>query len=140
MKKIVFSIFIIITLIVSLNQITYAATEGSNNFFSEAVDATKKFLNEDPKDVPQGAEDAFSEAKKIIVTINRILTVALLGLSIVALSVVGIKFIIGGADAKSKAQAKNDLKTVMIGLAFGLGAYTIWSLGISIINLVIKNM
>lgn len=139
MKKIVFSIFIIITLILGFNQpISFGKDDTS--FVSEAFEATENFLKEDVEDKDGRITDVFNLIKKIIKAINRLLIIVLGALSMISLTIIGIKYIMSSTTAGRLSEAKKELKTVVIGMAFGFGAYTIWLIGISIVEIIINQL
>ena len=74
----------------------------------------------------------------IVRGINRILIVALAGLSIISLSIVGIRYIISTYDPKAKGRAKKDLHIVFKGMFIGFGAFAIWKIAMSIIRLILS--
>ena len=139
MKKIVFSIFIIITLILNFNQpVSIGANDTS--FVSEAFKATDEFFNEKVEDDDGRITDVFNLIKKIIKAINRVLIIVLGALSMISLAMIGIKYIMSSTTAGRLSEAKKQLKTVVIGMAFGFGAYTIWMIGIYIVEIIIEQL
>ena len=80
----------------------------------------------------------FKTFKNILQAANRILLVLLAGLSIIALSVTGIRYMMSGALPEQKEIAKQSLHTIFIGMAMGFGAYVIWRIAMSIVTLIIE--
>ena len=136
MKKIVIFLIIVISIFTS-QSFTYAAESKENdNWVSDAFSATGKFLNETSEDTI-GIKKPFELFTNMIKAVNRILIVALAGLSMIALSVTGIRYILGGNNANQQSNAKSSLKTIFIGMAIGFGAFTIWKIAIAIVKIII---
>ena len=70
--------------------------------------------------------------------INRVLLVALAGISTVALSITGIRYILSGGVPQQKENAKRSLRTIFTGMAIGFGAYMIWRIAMSIVTIIIS--
>ena len=136
MKKIVIFLIIVISIFTS-QSFTYAAESKENdNWVSDAFSATGKFLNETSEDTI-GIKKPFELFTNIIKAVNRILIVVLAGLSMIALSVTGIRYILGGNNATQQSNAKSSLKSIFIGMAIGFGAFTIWKIAIAIVKIII---
>ncbi len=137
MKKIIISLIMVVLLTCS-QSFTYAAdaSTANDNWIQDAFSATDTFLKE--KDVKDtiGITKPFYLFKNFIRGLNRTLIVALSGLSIIALSITGIRYILGGNNADQQTIAKKSLKTIFIGMAIGFGAFTIWKIAISIVDIV----
>ena len=129
-KKIITVIFIASIFIVS-NSYVYAASD----WVSEAFSATASFLEEPTKDVFGIVNPTFTFFQNIVKAANRILLVLLAGISTIALSVAGVRYMASGASPDEKGKAKNSLRTIFIGMAFGFGAYTIWRIAMAIIQI-----
>ena len=136
MKKI--KIFLLTVLLIACSQsFSYAdgkASEGT--WVQDAFTASDTFLKEDTVDTI-GISKVFTLFKNMIKTANKVLIVALAGLAIIALAITGVKYIVGGANPNAQEEAKGSLKTIFIGMVIGFGAFTIWKIAVSIINIII---
>ncbi len=144
MKKIFLSIvLVVVTLSIYSNHQVYGnesdSSEEENTWVSEAFNATSSFLNEETKDTI-GISPLFEMFKNIIKAVNRVLIVLLAGISMIALSLTGIKYVMGGASPQKKEEAKKSLYTIFMGMALGFGAFFIWKIVITIINIVIESL
>lgn len=135
MKNKVISIFIVSIILISSSHIVFAA---DTSWVNDAFSATGNFLNEPTEDTI-GISPLFDMFKDIIKGANRTLIVLLAGISIIALSITGIKYILSGANPKKKEEAKQSLKTIFIGMAFGFGAFLIWKIAMAIVSLIISS-
>lgn len=134
MKKVFISVLIIIFFILNTTSIVNAA---ASTWVKDAFSSTKSFLNQTSVEEKLGFEnDIFTFIKEMIKSINVILLIILGAVSTIAISVTGIKFILAAGPGQ-KADAQKSLKTAFIGMCFGFGAYAIWSLGISIVMLIV---
>ena len=137
MKKIFISINVIfIIFLICSGSFVYAADDSS--WVSEAFSATSKFLKEKPKDTI-GISPAFELFKNIIQGLNRVLRVAWAGISTIALAVTGVRYILAGASPTEEKAAKKSLKTIIIGMAIGFGAYAIWRIAMAIVTIIISS-
>ena len=117
-------------------------------WISKAFEEARKFLkgeedeDYDPTfDDQTGLVNVFLDAfKRGIKVVNVVLLVALFGISTIALSVVGIRFIITGAIPTQREQAQRDLHTIFFGMLYGFGAYTIWTVSMKLLELIISAM
>lgn len=134
MKKIVITFITVIFIVALQSSFTYAAS--SDSWVKDAFSATSTFLNENPTDTI-GISKPFKLFKNLIKAINKVLLVALAGMSIIALSITGIKYILSSSSPDRQGEAKKSLKTIFIGMIIGFGAFTIWNIAISIINIII---
>lgn len=144
MKKIFLSIvLVVVTLSIYSNHQVYGnesdSSEEESTWVSEAFNATSSFLNEETKDTI-GISPLFEMFKNIIKAVNRVLIVLLAGISMIALSLTGIKYVMGGASPQKKEEAKKSLHTIFMGMALGFGAFFIWKIVITIINIVIESL
>lgn len=109
-----------------------------DSWISDAFSATKSFLSEnnvkDPLGIAGGLLGLF---KTLVNIINRVLLVALAGISAIALSIVGIRYMNGFANPGQISRAKDDFRTVFKGMAYGFGAYFIWRIAMSIVSVII---
>lgn len=137
MKKILIS-SIMILLVIGSQSFTYATS--SDTWVKDAFSASSTFLNETTKDTI-GIKPAFELFQNLIKTVNRVLLIALAGISVIALSVTGIKYILegGGVNPQRRGEAKNSLKTIFIGMLIGFGAFTIWNIAISVVKLIMQS-
>ena len=134
MKKIVITFITVIFIVALQSSFTYAAS--SDSWVKDAFSATSRFLNENATDTI-GISKPFKLFKDLIKAINKVLLVALAGMSIIALSITGIKYILSSSSPDRQGEAKKSLKTIFIGMIIGFGAFTIWNIAISIINIII---
>ena len=136
MNKVFFTMMIVIIFLVNSSQTIYAAS--SDDWVSDAFSAASKFMKEDANNDLKIINPIFKTFKNIIQAANRILLVLLAGLSIIALSVTGIRYMMSGALPEQKEIAKQSLHTIFIGMAMGFGAYVIWRIAMSIVTLIIE--
>ncbi len=135
-KKIIISIVSVILLIAYSNQAVYAVD--ANNWVSAAFSAAGSFLSESSVEDKLGiVSPVMKFATNLIQGANRVLLFLLAGVSMVALSVVGIRYIIEGTSPQRKGDAKKSLHTVFMGMFIGFGAYAIWRVAMAIVVLVI---
>ena len=80
----------------------------------------------------------FDLFKKIVRAINRVLLVALFGLSTISLSVIGVRYMLSGARPEQKKTAVDSLHTLFMGMAYGFGAFIIWNISMSIVGFIIN--
>ena len=139
MKKNVFLISFILTIVFSLLPVTYvqAADDSDDSWVKNAFNAADSFLKEPVKDDLGIANNVLKIFKKIVRAINRILLVALFGLSAISLSVIGIRYMISGNAPHQRENAKKSLHTVLMGMVYGFGAFAIWRIAMSIVSLII---
>lgn len=133
-KKIITIIFIALIFIIS-NSYVYA----SDDWVADAFSATQEFLDEPTKDVLGVVKPSFTFFQNIVKGFNRVLLVALAGISTIALSVTGMRYMASGASPDQRKQANQSLKTIFIGMAFGFGAYTIWRIAMAIIQIMMTS-
>lgn len=131
-KKMITIIFIALIFIIS-NSYVYA------DWVSDAFSATSEFLNEPTKYVFGIVSPTFTFFQNIVKALNRILLVLLAGISTIALSVTGVRYMASGASPAQRETAQKSLKTIFIGMAFGFGAYTIWRIAMAIIQIMMKS-
>lgn len=137
MKKIVISIILITIFFINSNSLVYAADDG--NWVSEAFSAASDFLNEPTKDFKGILSPTFKFFQNVVKAINRVLIVLLAGISTIALSVTGVRYMASGASPGQREVAKNSLHTIFIGMAFGFGAYVIWRIAMAIVTIMITS-
>lgn len=111
-----------------------------STWVQNAFSSANGFLKEKPVDETGVVKPIFKKFKDIVKTINVILIVLLSGLSIIALSITGVRYIISGASPGQKEQAKKSLNTILIGMAIGFGAFIIWRIAMAIIGIFIETM
>ena len=131
MKKIKI-LFITILIIICSQSFSYA---DNTTWVKDAFQASDTFLKENTVDTI-GISKVFTLFKDMIKAANKVLTVGLAGLTIIALAVTGIKYILSGANPEAQGDAKKSLKTIFIGMVIGFGAFTIWKIAISIIKII----
>lgn len=149
MKKLILGLLIFSSFIFALTNIAYADEQmvldgGSNqkSWVQKAFDATKNFLEGNGEEPATGAvaeigNSLLTEFNRIIKSINRVLIVLLFGISTISLSVTGIRYIFAADNPNKKEAAKHNLHTAFIGMAYGFGAFTIWSIAMQIIKIII---
>lgn len=133
-KKIMISIIIVtIFFLINFNKTVYAA----DTWVQDAFDAANSFLKDTEVEDDLGIfETLLIQFKNIIKGVNIVLLVLLAGLSIIALAVVGIKYIMAGGSPHQKEEAKKSLHTVFIGMIYGFGAYVIWTTSMQVVELI----
>ena len=122
------------------------STKGSStevdeySWVSEAFNATKNFFTDsevvDEIGVLEPWMIIFTD---IVRAVNRVLTILLAGLSIISLSIVGVRYIMSAYKPSAKDQAKKDLHLVFTGMFYGFGAFAIWKIVMSIVKVIIQN-
>ena len=152
-KIINITVIIILLLTVSFPTIVYSsdnhevyhqlkedkAKEEATSWISEAFAAVRNFFSDTEVTDDLGMLKPWMLVFGDIVRgVNRVLIVALAGLSAISLSIVGIRYIISTYDPKSKKRAKHDLHVVIRGMAIGFGAFAIWKIAMSIIRLILS--
>lgn len=136
MKRIFIITILIMIFVLGSNQTTYAASS-NNDWVKNAFSAANKFMKEDATDELKIISPFFRTFQNIVKAANRILLVLLAGLSIIALSVTGVRYMLSGASPQQKEVAKQSLHTIFIGMAMGFGAYVIWRIAMSIVEIII---
>jgi len=137
-KKLFIIIIYIICFLFS-NNLVYASDSGDSQWVKDSFDATQSFLKEDFNKVDILKLDSWfvplvSVPLKII---NRVLIVTLFGLSAVALAYCGIQFILGADTPRKKTDARENIRTVFIGMGYGFGAYVIWFIAMQIVSMIL---
>lgn len=124
--------------IVRWNGIRIAANE-NDGWISNALSKAKEFLNggiDTSSKIGQNVDSVLNTVRNIIRGVNNILLVLLAGLSAISLSVVGIRYIMAGASPEQKRIAMENLHTVFRGMLIGFGAFIIWRIAASFIELI----
>lgn len=153
MKKILIStIVLIIMFLLNSNSLVYAETkttkttekteessseDSDGDWVSKAFSAASTFMKEDTKDFKGILSPAFTFFQNIVKAINRVLIVLLAGISTIALSVTGVRYMASGASPEQRDIAKQSLHTIFIGMAFGFGAFIIWKIAMAIVSIMI---
>ena len=113
-------------------------TQASTSWVSDAFSATRDFFSEGEVTDKIGVFEPWMVVfSDIVRAVNRVLTVLLAGLSIISLTIVGIKYLMTPYDSKKKSEAKESLHTVFHGMLYGFGAFAIWRIVMSIVRIVI---
>ncbi len=112
----------------------------NDDWISDAFKAVKSFFNEDVKDDLGIVATPLDLFRNIVKAINRVLLVFLAGISVISLSIVGIRYLMSTNDAKQKGKAKEALHTTFKGMAFGFGAFFIWRIAMGIVEVIISNL
>lgn len=140
------AILILFLFVVSFPNIVYsgnnttATNEADYSWVSDAFQATKSFFSDSEVTDELGMLEPwmiiFSD---IVKAVNRVFIVALAGLSIISLAVVGIRYIMSAYQPDQKNKAKEDLHTVFKGMCYGFGAFTIWKIVMLVVRLIIES-
>ena len=134
------SSLVIIMFFINSNSLVYADnSETDTGWVNKAFSATSSFLKEKTKDSFGVISPAFTFFQTVVKAINRILIVLLAGISTLALSVTGIRYLASGASPGQRDAAKHSLHTIFIGMAFGFGAFAIWRIAMSIVGIIINS-
>ena len=94
-----------------------------DNWVQKAFGSAKSFLEEDTTRA-----------------LNRILLVALFGISTISLSIIGVKYMTSGGTPHKKEEAKKNLHTLFIGMAYGFGAFIIWRVAMALVGMIIGSL
>lgn len=153
MKKILIStIVLMIMFLLNSNSLVYAETKTTKttekaeestsaaddgSWVSKAFSAASTFMNEPTKDFKGILSPTFKLFQNIVKAINRVLIVLLAGISTIALSVTGVRYMASGASPEQRDIAKQSLHTIFIGMAFGFGAFIIWKIAMAIVSIMI---
>lgn len=109
----------------------------STSWITDAFSATRNFFSDEVTDDLGFVEPWMVVFSDIVRAINRVLIILLAGLSIISLTIVGIKYIMSPYQASRKEEAKKSLHTVFSGMVYGFGAFAIWKIVMSIVKVVI---
>lgn len=118
---------------------TQNGSSDSGSWISDAFSAASSFFSEDVNDEMGIIEKPLNLFSDIVKAINKILIVALAGISAISLSIVGIRYIISIDKPKQQEKAKDDLHTTFRGMAYGFGAFFIWQIAMSVVRLIIES-
>lgn len=118
-----------------------------SNWVKKAFSAAYSFLTEDV-DLNSSSANAPEKmvgkilklGRDIVKAINKVLLVALFGISTISISIIGVRYITSRGNPRAIERAKNDLHTTLIGMAYGFGAFLIWNIAMSIITIIIKSL
>lgn len=127
---------------------------GSDSWLQDAFSAAGDFLTKEDlttTDIHIGdstgddgspgiIETMLATFRTIVKALNTILLVVLAGLSIISLAITGIRYIMSQGLAEKQVVAKENLHTVFRGMFFGFGAFFIWKIAMSIVQVVIQIM
>ena len=140
-----FLVGIIVIFTILSNTYVYADEVTESNWVKKAFNAAYSFLKEDvnvDSSSASGPEKMVGSALKIfkdvIKAINIVLLVALFAISVVSISIVGIRYMMFGDNAKAVERAKSDLHTTFIGMAYGFGAFLIWNIAMTLVVTIIE--
>lgn len=111
----------------------------STSWITDAFSATRNFFSDEVTDDLGFVEPWMVVFSDIVRAINRVLIILLAGLSIISLTIVGIKYIMSPYQAARKEEAKQSLHTVFKGMGYGFGAFAIWKIVMSIVKVVIES-
>ena len=76
--------------------------------------------------------------KDIIKAVNMVLLILLAGLSAISLSIIGVRYIVGGTSVVQQNIARKSLRRALTGMAYGFGAYIIWTISMSIVSMILS--
>lgn len=128
------------------NTFVYAETVTENNWVKKAFSAAHSFLTENVEldgnaNAPEKmVGNMLTVFKDIVKAANKILLVALFGISAISISIIGVRYIISLNDSKAIKEAKEKLHTTFIGMAYGFGAFLIWNIAMSMVTIIIKSL
>lgn len=115
--------------------------EDEDDWVGDAFRAASDFISEKVTDDKNGwSSKALDIATSLTRAINMILLVLLAGLSIISLTVVGLRYLASGASPGQRQIAQQSLHTVFIGMAIGFGAFVIWQIAMSIVKIIIESL
>ena len=149
MKKRVFIIILIVIFMLNIFSHMCVFAEGEEitqeNWVQKAFAAVYSFLSEDTEldrdstDVKERTIAQFLDlATNFIKGINKVLLVALFGISSIALSYIGIQYIWARGNPAGVQKAKKDLRTTFIAMGYGFGAFTIWKIAMAIVKVILE--
>lgn len=136
MKKIIFSIIMMIIFVISSTQFVYAVPE-EKTWVQDAFGDVQSFFGETVEDKTGIASPILNFFSNIIKGINMVLLVVLIGLSVISLSITGVRYIISGSSPGERRIAQENLKKAFKGMAIGFGAYVIWRVAMGFVNIII---
>ena len=116
-----------------------AAFEAAGKFLTQE-ELTDTDIHLNGEENPGIIETILEKFKEIVKALNKILLVVLAGLSTISLAITGVRYILSQGDANRQVVAKNNLHTAFKGMFFGFGAFLIWRIAMSIIQVVITLM
>ena len=137
MKKIVIAMIINLIFFTASTQFTYAID--SSSWIKDSFNATDSFINENAT-VPSGfgfINNLLDFFTNTIKAINYVLIVLLGVISIISISVTGVKYIMAADNPAKKGEARDRLHTVFKGMAFGFGAFFIWNISMAIVRVIL---
>lgn len=137
MKRMLISTIILTIVFLSSSNTHVYASDGG--WVSNAFSAASSFMEEDTKDFKGILSPTFELFKDIVKAINRVLIVLLAGISTIALSVTGVRYLASGASPEQREIAKQSLHTIFIGMAFGFGAFAIWRIAMALVTIMIES-
>ena len=112
-----------------------------DNWVQKAFGSAKSFLEEDTTTDDLGVAGSLLDIfTKLIRALNRILLVALFGISTISLSIIGVKYMTSGGTPHKKEEAKKNLHTLFIGMAYGFGAFIIWRVAMALVGMIIGSL
>jgi len=139
-KRIFILIAITLSLLVILQPVVYGAND-DGTWIRDAFRAVYSFLTEDISSLNTfGAGDRLIDFfTTIIKWVNTILVVTLFSISAIALSYNGVKYILASDNPNELSNVKKNFRTILTGMAYGFGAWTIWGIAMKIVTLIIKS-
>lgn len=149
MKKYTISILIAVIFIIQIFPINYVlardpdaptssgSTTDQNTWVKDAFTDAKNFMEEQPSQVFGFENKILKFFRNIIKGVNLVLLVTLFGISSIAVSISGFRYLVSGAAPEQRNAARNGLRKTFVGMAYGFGAYTIWVISMNIVKIII---
>ena len=149
MKKYTISILIAVIFIISILPINYvqardpdapsssSTSTDESTWVKDAFTDAKDFMQENPKEVFGFENKVLKFFTNIVKGVNMVLIVTLFGISTIAISIAGFRYLVSGAAPDQRQAARDGLRKTFIGMAYGFGAYTIWTVSMNIVKLII---
>lgn len=138
MEKNTFKIIVFcVIFLLSLTQMTYVRAASGGQWVTDAFSAAKSFINEKPKAQWDWESKGFNTLKDIVKAVNRVLITLLAGLSMLSLTIIGVRYILAGASPEQQQIAKKNLGTLFMGMVYGFGAFIIWNIAMGFVEIII---
>ena len=140
-KKLFILIIIILICILVPNHNSLCTTQASidEHWVDKAFHSVSNFFKEDFSKVDILKLDNWFVPiiSTVLKMINRVLIVALFGLSAIALSYCGIQYIFHADNPANQNDVRNNIRTTFIGMGYGFGAYIIWYIAMQIVQAIL---
>ena len=122
------------------NKSSSSGNANQDDWITDAFYAVKKFFGENVEDPIGIVSTPLGLFKRIVQGVNRLLLVLLAAISTISLSIVGVRYLMAVNDSNQKVKAKDALHTTFRGMGFGFGAFFIWRVAMSIVEVILDNM